>query len=403
MTLEQTLLKLILKYEFYSKVKPFVTEEMFPSSLSNFFEIISTLHGRYERDLNIEEVHQFYLASNPTLSQAKKEVVSIIVTQLDESVVELSDDVSIDIIKQLWTKQQAEIVAQIAMEIIDNPQTDISTLIDAITNITDVPLEFPGIDEMEMSLEDILQDEQTNGQWTFNIPGFHIDTVGPGTFGVVFARPEAGKTAFWVSLTFAPEGFLAQGANVLAIINEEPAKRTFLRAVSAHTGFRREELDVNQDIAQARLAEIRGKYKLADGVSLHMSELDSYLTKNPVDIVVVDQLDKMKISGVFARDDERLRALYIYARSLSKKHNCLFLGICQANAEAEGRYKLSLDMMENSRTGKAAEADFVIGIGQGGTNQSDVTRQLNFCKNKITGIHEPLVCTINPWLSRYVA
>ena len=40
---------------------------------------------------------------------------------------------------------------------------------------------------------------------------------------IAFARPETGKTAFWVSLCAAPDGFAEQGAKIHAFINEEPA------------------------------------------------------------------------------------------------------------------------------------------------------------------------------------
>jgi hypothetical protein len=49
---------------------------------------------------------------------------------------------------------------------------------------------------------------------------------------IAFARPETGKTAFWVSLCTGPQGFAEQGAKVHAFINEEPAIRTQMRAIS---------------------------------------------------------------------------------------------------------------------------------------------------------------------------
>ena len=47
-------------------------------------------------------------------------------------------------------------------------------------------------------------------------------------FTAIFARPEIGKTAFYVSLVASPNGFCSQGADVHIITNEEPARRTCL-------------------------------------------------------------------------------------------------------------------------------------------------------------------------------
>ena len=58
----------------------------------------------------------------------------------------------------------------------------------------------------------------------------------------------------------------------------------------------------------------------------------------------------------------------------------------QLNAEAEGRQVLNQAMMEGSRTGKAAEADLMILIGQPanveGVDEQSNMRHLNVVKNK---------------------
>ena len=59
-------------------------------------------------------------------------------------------------------------------------------------------------------------------------------------------------------------------------------------------------------------------------------------------------------------------------------------------------------MMENSKTGKAAEADLIIGIGSNTmTDPTNVTRILNVSKNKITGWHGDPSVVIDRYISRY--
>ena len=79
------------------------------------------------------------------------------------------------------------------------------------------------------------------------------------------------------------------------------------------------------------------------------------------------------------------------------------IGVSQASADASGKLDLTFDMMENSKTGKAAEADVIIGVGF--RNQLDIDqdiRSVAVSKNKITGYHGKMTCKIIPELSRYI-
>jgi hypothetical protein len=104
-------------------------------------------------------------------------------------------------------------------------------------------------------------------------------------------------------------------------------------------------------------------------------------------------LDKVSLIGVSSDmpQHEKLRELYRRTRDLATKYNCAIFGYSQLSAEAEGRVNLNLSMMENSRTGKAAEADLMILIGKyaqiDGSSENDPRRVFNIAKNKISGWH----------------
>ena len=120
------------------------------------------------------------------------------------------------------------------------------------------------------------------------------------------------------------------------------------------------------------------------------------------DIIVIDQLDKINVTGTYARTDEKLRQIYTSVREIAKRRDCAVIAISQASADAHGKTRISFDMMENSKTGKAAEADLIIGIGKHGTLDSlDTTRVMCISKNKISGYHGEITCNIEPQLSRY--
>ena len=81
------------------------------------------------------------------------------------------------------------------------------------------------------------------------------------------------------------------------------------------------------------------------------------------------------------------------------------LGISQASADAEGRTRIDFSMLEGSKTGKAAEADLIIGVGKHSAAEDDNpdhTRFINVSKNKLSGYHGCVICNIEPEVSRYV-
>ena len=75
-------------------------------------------------------------------------------------------------------------------------------------------MERINIDELKL-----IEDEEKFGNFKFNIKRLQDAThgVGGGNFVVVFARPEAGKSAFWISLVANKNGFAEQGKNVMPL------------------------------------------------------------------------------------------------------------------------------------------------------------------------------------------
>ena len=216
------------------------------------------------------------------------------------------------------------------------------------------------------------------------------------------ARPEVGKTAFWVSLVAGPNGFAEQGANVHAFINEEPAVRTQMRAISCFTGLNKEQIIEDKVKTHEEWKKIKDNIKMIDTVDWTIQDIDSHCEKYKPDIIIIDQLDKINVSGTYARTDEKLRAVYTSAREIAKRRACVVIAISQASAEAHDRDHISFNMMENSKTGKAAEADLIIGIGSNTmTDPTNVARILNVSKNKITGWHGDPSVVIDRYISRY--
>jgi len=175
-----------------------------------------------------------------------------------------------------------------------------------------------------------------------------------------------------------------------------------MRTILCSTGYNMDEIPDNMKEVHFTWSKIKDNIFLFDIVDWTLEDIDTHCEKHKPDIIVIDQLDKVNVKGTFARTDEKLRAIYTGAREIAKRRNCAVIAISQASADAHNRDKISFDMMENSKTGKAAEADLIIGIGRNtGVDTENRNRTLNISKNKITGYHGEPSCVIRRDISRY--
>lgn len=251
-------------------------------------------------------------------------------------------------------------------------------------------------------LETVLSEAEHNAKWYFNIVPLRdrANGLGPASFTVIAARPEAGKTALWISLCAAPDGFAWQGAKIVAFCNEEKATRNRLRIYNSATGLNLQEIIEDRYRAKQLYEKIYGQILLYDCVGMGYDDIRRILEKEKPDVTVVDQLDKVKIDQEFARGDERLREIYTTAREIGKEFETAFIGISQLSAIAQGRSEVDFSMLENSKTGKAAEADLILCLGY--NPMVDPIRTINIPKNKLTGDHNPVSVQLQAKLSRFV-
>ena len=175
-----------------------------------------------------------------------------------------------------------------------------------------------------------------------------------------------------------------------------------MRLINAHAGMTFDEIRADMTTAKEKWTEVKHNINILDTVDWSLDEVDEFVQKEKPDILIIDQLDKVNVKGNFARTDEKLRAIYTGAREIAKRNNCCVIAISQASADAHNRDHISFDMMENSKTGKAAEADLIIGIGNRASNDpTNTSRVLNVSKNKITGWHGDPSCLLDKYISRF--
>jgi replicative DNA helicase len=399
--MEKELIKLLLNKNFYNKNKSKLTKEFFTNGTGALYETIQSAHQDSDQDLSIGEVSTLHLeVYNPALTKASKENFNVLIDEIKDTSLP-NEKIAQNIIRSLFKRSIAQNVARLATDIYNGSDSDFTE----IRKQLDVTFEeVNDYDYVTGNITDLIDQLKDNTKWKFNLEPLRdkVNGVGDGNLVIIFARPEAGKTAFWVNLVSGIDGFASQGAKVCALINEEPAIRTQMRLINAHTGMTFDEIRADSQEANKKWAEVRQKIKILDTVDWSLDDVDEFVQSENPDILVVDQLDKVNVKGSFARTDEKLRAIYTGAREIAKRNNCCVIAVSQASADGQGKFDLTFDMMEGSKTGKAAEADVIIGVGHRDKLDTDERiRSLAISKNKITGWHGQLVCTIIPELSRY--
>ena len=402
--MEKQLVNLLLKKDFYVKNKSKVERTIFTNGVGNFYDTIKKAHNQYpDIDLDIDEVSSLHMdVYNPALTRVAKTNFLNLIDEIKNEKMP-NENVADDILDSMYKRSLAHKIAVEATNIYNGGDASFNT-IQGFIDEAENQVEEDG-DAVTDDIGKLIKEIDADTQYKFgDIPDLRklVKGVGKGNLMIVFARPEAGKTAFWISLVANRNGFASQSVKVHALVNEEPAIRTQMRLINCWTGMTKEEIAVNIDKAKHEWNKIKSNVRIVDTVNWDLDQVDAYCKKHNPEILVIDQLDKVSAKGNFARTDEKLRAIYMGAREIAKRNNCCVIAVSQASADAHGQTMLSFDMMENSKTGKAAEADLIIGIGQQNIVDSEATlRTLCVSKNKITGWHGRIDCVINPFLSRY--
>lgn len=397
--MQTSLLKSLLSSEFYQENCNRVKPSIFDDTYTKLYKTIGEAHQRYSHDLSAADISAIWAVNNSTATRAEHEVFQDALTEV-EAATPVSLDVAKDVIEQLWRQETFREIAQLSLNASEGSVGILSKIYEKVEQVKAGLVEEDDLgDPVTDDIHELLASASDAARWPFNIETLsrHVYGLGPSEFAVVFARPETGKSSFGVSLSAAPGGWCQQGARVLMLGNEESMKRTRLRAIQAWNGWSSKEVEAKPEEAVARFAAIKDRFIMKDVQEWDFNKVDRYITRFKPDIVIIDQLDKVNIDGSYNSSHEKLREVYRRAREMAKRHECALVAVSQASADAEGRTRLDFSMMENSKTGKAAEADLIIGIGKHGQSddgEPDTMRFLNVSKNKLSGYHGVVPCNL---------
>jgi replicative DNA helicase len=403
------ILRTLLTKEKYDKLKSEIDASIFQNGAR---EIYNTIGYIYRDNPNITQVNfsdlklAYFNTYYPNTSFASQKNIHELIDSIERQE-EPSDDVVATALKSMYRIKKADELARICLDISNNPSSSSLKQVEKFMANVDEEQTQQESEAVTKDVDEIVEALQEQGEFKFNLNSLQRATngIGRGNFMIIFARPDVGKTAFWVSLVASPNGFAWQEKKVSIFANEEPAIRTQMRLLNASSGLQRGNiLNGSRDLAKQKWSTISPYIDNFDCVGKTMDDLDEYCSTNDVDILIIDQLDKINVTGKYNATHEKLREVYTQSRELAKRHNILVIGMSQASAEAQGRSRVTFSTMENSKTGKAAEADIILGIGKEDEVENyleDCVRFVTLSKNKLTGDHAEFEVILRPTISRY--
>jgi len=402
--LDTSILKSLLKHDFYEKNKQNLNQKLFSDEIRSLFSVVETAHERYKTDLTAQELYKIWEVEHPVATKAEREDVYDLIGHV-EAEPEYNEEISSDIIQRLWQRNFGKRLAVLALELAEGNPRAFSLITEAVSKHTegfaDDDLGPNTCDDFVLLAEEF--DDSTRAKFPLQQLYRRVPGINKTEFGIIFATPNTGKTAFCVSLALAPGGFVDQGFKIAFLGNEEATKRTVIRAHGTCTGMTAQQMfEDPKKTREIYKARSKGLVVFKDTQDFDLDQIDRYLGREKAQIVFIDQADKVMIGGNFNASHERLRELYRRLREMAKKHDCAIFGVSQASAEADGRTRLTYTMMEGSKIGKAAEADLILGIGKQDLEEDDNLRYITCSKNKINGWHGTITCQIQPDISRYV-
>jgi KaiC/GvpD/RAD55 family RecA-like ATPase len=300
-----------------------------------------------------------------------------------------SDELHTDIVNNLWLRDKARQIGEKALDIFTGDSDEFGELKKLIESVDDGRIgDKTTYTVVDKDLNELLTEVAGDNDFpfTFNLINENIKGLDRGNLGILFARPEVGKTTF---CCFLASSYIRQGFHVVYWANEEPAARIKLRIIQSYFGLTKEEMVTQRfELLEVYKKEIEPYLTIMDSVGTSIEEVDEYAKLNKPDIMFCDQLDKFRIKGEYNRGDERLKETYVSAREIAKRNTCLVWAVSQASYDAHDRQFIDYAMLDNSKTGKAGEADIIIGIGKTGSSEVDnVVRHICISKNKINGWH----------------
>lgn len=314
---------------------------------------------------------------------------------------DVADDMKAVLVGKLLEANMAVQVADIADRWTRGEEINISKLVRAVVEDFEADVKrkvsIPFVEIGDNLFKDAVNN--TGISWRLTPLNLAMRRLRIGDFGIIAARPDAGKTSFVAAeITHMASQIAAMFPDepnrpILWFNNEGPGERIQERVIQAALG-----LPSSKIVALQKESKLWDTYKAAIGGDLHRIrvldvhgykswQIEEIIKQTNPAIIVFDMIDNIKFDGEVLnggqRTDQILEGMYQWAREIGVRHKCIVLATSQVSADGDGMAFPTLGMLKDSKTGKQGAADFIITLGKKNEAPYENIRFIGLTKNKL--------------------
>lgn len=404
---ELIVLKVILNRDNFLKYKKYIEGINFENEPKAIYEIINLYFQEYPdiQDISVDELKTYFYLKYPVFRT--RESFKVLFDNLDTIEI-TNEDLFVKTMDNLIEKFYASDIIEALTSVLSGSGYGVLSSIENKLKeysaaAKQKEAESPFVEDTlnELLHEEVLADGL---KWRLDCLNKDLGDLRGGSLGHIFARPDVGKTSLFCSevTNFATQ--LKDDEIIAWCNNEEKGTKVKLRSYCSILNMTKEEIAEDPAKAAELYVKLGGdKIKIYDSAIITISDIEALLKQFNVRVLIIDQGDKVRFRGdKDMAQHERLKRLYGIFRELAKEYNCDIITAGQASAAGEGMRWLTLDMMDNSKTGKPGELDYAIGIGFTNEEGREAMRYLHLAKNKMkNGVHGRYFVRFDALRARY--
>jgi hypothetical protein len=287
--MELALIRTLMDKEFYDNHKGIrCPDKIFTKDVRKIKQTLDYAMNTYEKTLTPSELEALFYAGNNSMTTANKEAYRDLFHKIAKEN-PLNNEIATDVLSKLFQQVVGEEIANLGFEYVNGTRDTLEPLRNLIRDYQDDFMPNLKVDWDDISIETLLEANDIQSQWKWNIPSLRrkVEGISGGHLVVVGARPNTGKTSFHASTIAAPDGFAHQGAKCMILCNEESYERVGARYLSAATSMSMDEVKNNMPVAALRYKPVKENIFIKDSTGKDMSWVEAIVKAYEPDIVVL--------------------------------------------------------------------------------------------------------------------
>jgi len=392
----------------YSSMPVYALEEKTSLILQDYAEYFKQFEGHTSIDRDTFRT-LFFSFLHPSIKDELKVYYSAL---LDKALLgEVDDDTRRGLTARILELEFATKVANITKKYDAGEDIDIARAVQEATETLQAQLDRKTrIPWVQDSIQDLLKlEEATHGlKWRLDSINRSMRPLRSGDFGIIAARPDAGKTSFLTSELTHMAAQLPEDKHIVWLNNESLGQRIVTRLYQSALDASISELKKLSTAGKitsmyAQSVGALDRIRVLDVHDCWNYEVSDILAEMNPGLVVFDMIDNVRFGGLTAgaRTDQALEAMYQWARVLGVRLECPILATSQISAEGDGMCYPAMHMLKDSKTGKQGAADFIMMLGRSDDPMLESSRFISLPKNKLIvedGAKDPRAEVLFDWV-----